>query len=163
MSTPTLFLRRARLSCAFLLLATIATACGSDTEKASDPATDTYAASLGVNIAAMQKKADGLYYQDVIVGTGSDAIAGRTLTVTYTGWLTDGTQFDSNVGKAAFTVAPLGTANVIAGWNIGLQGMKVGGKRRLAIGSGLAYGATGSGTIGKNKTLVFDVILLSAQ
>ncbi|MDQ6612572.1 MAG: FKBP-type peptidyl-prolyl cis-trans isomerase [Gemmatimonadota bacterium] len=163
MSTPSTYFRRARIRCAFVLFAAFASACGSDTETASDPATQTFAASLGVNIATMQKKADGLYYQDIVTGTGAEAIAGRTITVTYTGWQTDGQQFDTNVGGTPLTVSPLGTAGVIAGWNLGLQGMKVGGKRRLVIGSGLAYGAAGNGPIGKNKTLVFDVVLLTVQ
>ena len=160
-----MFLRRARSRCALILFAAAASACSSssDTETASNPATETFAASLGVNVAAMQKKADGLYYQDIVVGTGVEAVAGRAVTVRYTGWLSDGTKFDSNVGGAPFTVTPLGTANVIAGWNLGLQGMKVGGTRRLVIGSGLGYGAAGNGPIGKNKTLVFDVVLLTVQ
>ncbi|MEP6780265.1 MAG: FKBP-type peptidyl-prolyl cis-trans isomerase [Gemmatimonadaceae bacterium] len=164
MSFPTPFFRRARIGCALILLASVAGACGSDTEVASNPATETFAASLGVNVAAMQTKAANLYYQDIIVGTGAEAIAGKSVSVTYTGWLADGTQFDTNVGGVVLVVTPLGNANVIQGWNLGLQGMKAGGKRRLVIGSGLGYGATGSAPlIGKNKTLVFDVTCLAVN
>ena len=164
MFASTQFFRRARLSCALVFLASAANACGSDTESASNPTTETFAAALGVNVATMQKKAENLYYQDVVVGTGTEAIAGRAVSVTYTGWLADGTQFDSNVGGSAFVVVPLGTASVIQGWNLGLQGMRVGGKRRLVIGSGLAYGAAGSPpVIGKNKTLVFDITCLAVN
>ncbi|MEP6766612.1 MAG: FKBP-type peptidyl-prolyl cis-trans isomerase [Gemmatimonadaceae bacterium] len=164
MSLPTQFFRRARLSCAFVFLAVVANACGDDTEVASTPATETYASALGVNIAAMQTKAENLYYQDVIVGTGTEAIAGKAVSVIYTGWLADGTQFDSNVGGAPFVVSPLGQANVIKGWNLGLQGARVGGKRRLVIGSGLAYGAEGSSpSIGKNKTLIFDITIVAVN
>jgi hypothetical protein len=80
----------------------------------SNPATDTYAASLGVNIAAMTKKSDNLYVQDLVVGSGAEAISGRTLGMVYTGWLTNASQFDSNVGKANFSFQ-LGAGQVIAG------------------------------------------------
>ena len=157
--------RRVRLNSAAVLLMAAFTACstGADSTTPSNPATETYASSLSVRIADMQKKSDNLYYQDVVVGTGTEAIAGRTISVTYTGWTADGTQFDSNVGKTPFQVVGLGTANVIVGWNLGLQGMKVGGKRRLVIGSALGYGESGNGSIGRNKTLVFDVTLLGVQ
>lgn len=128
----------------------------------SNPATETFAASLGVNISQMTKKSDALYIQDLVVGTGTEAANGRTLQVTYTGWLVNGTQFDSNVGKATFPLVLPG--NVIAGWNLGLVGMKAGGKRRLVIGSDLAYGPSGRApAIGPNSTLVFDVIVVSVQ
>jgi len=119
----------------------------------SVPANDTYAASLGVNIAMMTKKSDNLYFQDLTVGTGETAVVGKTVTMNYTGWLANGTRFDG--GQYAF---PLGAGQVIAGWDQGIQGMKVGGKRRLVIGSELGYGSRGSGsTIPPHATLVFDV------
>lgn len=130
---------------------------------ASNPATETFAQSLGVNISQMTKVSDALYIQDLVVGTGAVATSGKSLQVTYTGWLANGTQFDSNVGKAAFTFT-LGAHAVIDGWDLGIVGMKVGGKRRLVIGSALAYGPGGNGpAIPPNSTLVFDVQLLSAQ
>lgn len=128
----------------------------------TDPATTVYAASLGVNISAMTKLSKALYIQDLIVGTGSAASNGRLLSVTYTGWLVNGTQFDSNVGKDTYAFT-LGTGTVIPGWDQGLVGMRVGGKRRLVIGSALAYGTQGHGTVPSNSTLVFDVQLTAAQ
>lgn len=128
----------------------------------SDPATDTFAAALGVNLAAMTKKGDGLYIQDLVVGTGAEAVAGRTLGMVYSGWLANGTKFDSNVGGANFSFA-LGAGQVVAGWDQGIVGMKVGGKRRIIMGSALGYGASGSGPIPPNATLVFDVELKTLQ
>ncbi len=128
----------------------------------SDPATDTFAAALGVNLAAMTKKGDGLYIQDLVVGTGAEAVAGRTLGMVYSGWLANGTKFDSNVGGANFSFA-LGAGQVVAGWDQGIVGMKVGGKRRIIMGSALGYGASGKGPIPPNATLVFDVELKTLQ
>ncbi len=128
----------------------------------SNPAVEVYAAGLGVNIANMTKKQDALYIQDLVVGTGADAVVGKTLRMVYSGSLINGTKFDSNVGGAAFTFT-LGAGQVIAGWDLGIQGMKVGGKRKLVIGSALGYGRAGSGPIPANATLVFDVEILSLQ
>jgi FKBP-type peptidyl-prolyl cis-trans isomerase len=106
---------------------------------------------------------------DLTVGTGAEATAGKRLTVNYTGWLYDpskpdnkGQQFDSSVGGAPFSFTLGG--NVIDGWNRGLVGMKVGGKRRLIVPPELAYGAAGfPPAIPGNATLVFDVELLGVQ
>lgn len=147
------------------LLLTVISACSenvSATIGPSNPETETYATALGVDMASMTKKADGVFYKDVVVGTGAEAIAGRTLGVTYTGWLTSGTQFDSNVGRGNFSF-PLGTNFVISGWDIGMVGMKVGGRRQLVIGSSKAYGAAGRDGIPPNATLVFDVELKTVQ
>ena len=110
-------------------------------------------------------KADsGLQYWDIKVGTGAVAETGQTVMVHYTGWLTSGKKFDSSVGKAPFEVTPLGNAPVIKGWNEGILGMKVGGKRQLRIPPDLAYGADGyPGAIPPNATLIFDVQLLSVR
>jgi FKBP-type peptidyl-prolyl cis-trans isomerase FkpA len=156
----------ARPSAVVRLLAATAflTACGSESTgpgAPSNPALDTYNSTLGVNIASMTKRGDNLYVQDLVVGTGAEAIAGRTLRVTYSGWLVNGTRFDSNVGGAAFSFT-LGIGRVITGWDQGVVGMRVGGKRKLVIGSQLGYGSQGSGAIPPNATLVFDVELLGA-
>jgi FKBP-type peptidyl-prolyl cis-trans isomerase len=136
---------------------------GTDPGSPSNPATDTFAASLGVNIAQMTKISDALYYQDLVAGTGvTSAQPGRSVSVTYTGWLTNGTQFDSNVGKAPLNFT-LGNQQVIEGWELGLLGMRAGGKRRLVIGSAMGYGAGGNGAIRPNTTIVFDVQMLSVQ
>jgi FKBP-type peptidyl-prolyl cis-trans isomerase FkpA len=105
---------------------------------------------------------------DVRVGTGTEATVGKTLSVNYSGWLYDtsktegkGTLFDSNSGRGAFQFVLGG--NVIAGWNQGIVGMKVGGLRRIIIPPNLGYGAAGSGPIPPNATLIFDVELLAVQ
>jgi FKBP-type peptidyl-prolyl cis-trans isomerase FkpA len=106
---------------------------------------------------------------DLVVGTGAEAVNGKRLTVNYTVWLyTDttadhkGTQYQTTVGGTPFSFV-LGTGQVIRGWEQGLVGMKVGGKRELVIPPDLAYGSTGNGDIPPNATLVFDVELLNVQ
>ncbi len=108
---------------------------------------------------------DGLRYQDVTVGTGTEVKAGSTATVNYTGWLTNGTKFDSslNSGRTPFDVQNVGSANVIQGWNEGLIGMKVGGKRKLFIPPDLGYGAQANGSIPANSILIFEIDLLSVK
>ncbi|MEP6495058.1 MAG: FKBP-type peptidyl-prolyl cis-trans isomerase [bacterium] len=143
----------------------LATACADNGPSGapSNPATETFAPSLAVNISDMTRLSEALYIKDLVVGTGATANVGRTLSVTYTGWLVNGTQFDSNVGKTALSF-PLGQRAVIDGWDAGLVGMHVGGKRLLVIGSDLAYGANQKGPlIAPNSTLVFNVQLLGVQ
>ena len=128
----------------------------------SNPAVETYASALGVNIAQMVKRNDHLYVQDLTVGSGAEAVSGRTLDMRYTGWLVNGNRFDSNAGGPVFTFT-LGAGMVIPGWDQGVAGMKVGGKRKLVIGSTLGYGRAGSGPIPPNATLVFDVELVAVR
>ncbi len=111
------------------------------------------------------KMASGLQYIDVKVGTGADAKTGQTATVHYTGYLAaDGKKFDSSVDKGTPFPFPLGAGKVIKGWDDGVAGMKVGGKRRLIIPSDLGYGDSGyPPVIPAKATLVFDVELLSVK
>ena len=103
----------------------------------------------------------GVQYWDITPGTGATAVSGQKVTVNYTGWLTSGKQFDTSVGKRPFQFK-LGAGQVIQGWDDGVAGMKVGGKRQLRIPPNLGYGSQGiSGTIPPNATLVFDVELLA--
>jgi FKBP-type peptidyl-prolyl cis-trans isomerase FkpA len=103
-----------------------------------------------------------LQIEDLTVGTGATAAAGDTINVLYTGTFLDGKVFDASSlhGNSPFTFQ-LGAGQVIKGWDQGLVGMKVGGKRRLTIPSALAYGAAGAGTIPPNTPLRFEVDLLS--
>jgi FKBP-type peptidyl-prolyl cis-trans isomerase len=103
-----------------------------------------------------------LIIEDIIVGEGDLAEAGRTVSVHYTGWLTDGTKFDSSKDRNEPFDFPLGRGHVIKGWDVGVAGMKVGGSRKLTIPSEMGYGARGAGgVIPPNATLIFDVELLA--
>lgn len=106
----------------------------------------------------------GLKYVDQVLGTGDVATAGKTTTVHYTGWLENGKKFDSSVDRGQPFSFPLGAGRVIQGWDEGVQGMKVGGKRKLTIPSDLGYGPRGAGgVIPSNATLIFDVELLGVR
>ena len=106
----------------------------------------------------------GLKIEDLEVGTGDEATAGRTVVVHYTGWLLDGTKFDSSVDRGTPFEFRLGAGQVISGWDQGVEGMRVGGKRRLTIPPELAYGDRGAaGVIPPGATLVFEVELLEVK
>jgi hypothetical protein len=104
-----------------------------------------------------------LRYTDTVIGTGAPAAAGKKFTVHYTGRLTDGKKFDSSVDRNVPFTFVQGRRQVIAGWDIGFEGMKVGGKRTLFIPYQLAYGEAGNGTIPPKAELIFDVELLGVS
>ncbi len=130
----------------------------------ADPATSSYAAALNVTISSMTKTATGLYYKDLVAGTGATASAGYTVRVAYSGWLVNGQQFDTTDGKVpAYFEFLLNAGQVIKGWDEGVQGMKVGGRRQLVIPPDLGYGETGKNPIPGNAVLVFEVALLQVR
>lgn len=103
----------------------------------------------------------GLEIEDQIVGDGDEAVAGQTVEVHYTGWLTDGTKFDSSHDRNQTFSFKLGGGQVIAGWDQGVAGMKIGGARKLTIPPEMGYGERGAGgVIPPNATLVFKVELI---
>jgi FKBP-type peptidyl-prolyl cis-trans isomerase FkpA len=122
----------------------------------------TFAPELQVDLAASTKSASGLYYRDMDPGSGPVVAPGQQVSVFYTGWLANGQQFDSNAGGSPFSFR-LGARRVIDGWDQGVAGMRVGGKRQLIIPAALGYGAAGSGPIPPNAILVFNVEVISAQ
>ncbi|HEY4215684.1 MAG TPA: FKBP-type peptidyl-prolyl cis-trans isomerase [Gemmatimonadaceae bacterium] len=112
--------------------------------------------SLNVNLAAMSRRPDDMYVQDLTVGTGKVATTGRTVVVRFTGWLSDGKEFDS--GELTVT---LGTNKTIRAWEVGLLGMRVGGKRRLIVPPALGYGDKANGPIPANAVLIFEMEMTS--
>jgi FKBP-type peptidyl-prolyl cis-trans isomerase FkpA len=147
-------------SCALGLTLTLALA---GCERAKPP---TPASAAGSAEAAAPRP---MQKNDTVAGTGKEAVAGTTAVVNYTGWLYEpgaqlqhGAQFDSSVGRSPFSFQ-LGAGQVIKGWDDGVQGMKVGGKRTLIVPAAMGYGAGGAGPIPPNATLIFDVELLDVQ
>ena len=108
--------------------------------------------------------ASGLVFEELVVGSGNAAASGQKVSVHYTGWLTNGTKFDSSKDRGDPFIFPLGKGQVIKGWDEGVQGMKIGGVRKLTIPPNLGYGARGAGgVIPPNATLVFEVELLAIK
>jgi FKBP-type peptidyl-prolyl cis-trans isomerase FkpA len=117
-----------------------------------------------VDTTQLRRTASGLGIQELVVGTGATAEPGRWVGLHYTGWLTDGTEFDSSRRGRELLKFPLGQGRVIAGWEEGVAGMKVGGRRKLVIPPALGYGDAGAGgVIPPGATLVFDVELCEVK
>ena len=131
---------------------------------ATTPATTPGPVPAPTQEAKVHTLPSGLVYEDLVVGEGQVAEAGQTATVHYTGWLTDGTKFDSSLDRGDPFQFALGAGQVIRGWDEGVQGMRIGGKRKLTIPSDLGYGSRGAGgVIPPNATLVFEVELLGLK
>lgn len=149
---------------------TASTATAAAKTAATPSAADAQAASTG-NVpgipqltGTVQQAPSGLRYLDEVVGTGATVQKGQSASVHYTGWLTTGQKFDSSRDRGQPFAFPVGAGRVIAGWDEGVAGMKVGGKRRLILPPALGYGAQGApGAIPPNATLIFDVEVLAAQ
>ena len=110
------------------------------------------------------KTPSGLVIEDLVVGTGDSASPGQRVSVHYTGWLTNGNKFDSSKDRGQPFMFSLGRGEVIRGWDEGVAGMKIGGKRKLTIPPDLGYGARGAGgVIPPNATLMFEVELLAVR
>ena len=147
-----------------ITLLVLTSAAIAQTTPAKKPAAKPAAAGPTKVTGAPTKTASGLEYWDIKVGTGAVAQSGQHVGVEYTGWLTNGKKFDSSVGSGKPFDFMLGAGQVIKGWDEGVAGMKIGGKRQLRIPPDLAYGAQGySGLIPPNSTLIFDVKLLEVK
>ncbi|HZB27952.1 MAG TPA: FKBP-type peptidyl-prolyl cis-trans isomerase [Gemmatimonadales bacterium] len=153
-------LSRPLIAFAVLVLA----ACGDRTEREDATQAGGFNAALGVDTAAMTRTPTGLRYQSLAAGQGEEATAGKTVSVHYTGWLPNGEKFDSSRDRNQPFEFSLGAGQVIAGWDEGVAGMKVGGRRKLVIPPDLAYGTAGAPPdIPPGATLVFDVELLDVR
>jgi FKBP-type peptidyl-prolyl cis-trans isomerase FkpA len=129
-----------------------------------DPRETTFAPSLGIDLGGMTEHPSGLFYLDSPGGFGPVAEPGRRVTVHYTGRLADGTTFDSSRDRGDPFSIVLGVGEVIRGWDVGIQGMRVGGTRTLVIPSEMGYGERGAGNvIPPNAVLVFEVELLEVR
>jgi peptidylprolyl isomerase len=165
-----------RLSPALVLLLAV-TACGEvqsggaiDAIRAPDipempviPELVDYHADLDIAIAEMKQLTSGLLYQDDSVGTGDSVTVGSTVAVHYTGWLPDGTQFDSSRDSGQPYVFQVGRGEVIEAWDEGMLGMQVGGRRKLVVPPALGYGESGYGPIPSNAILVFAIELMEIR
>ncbi len=118
----------------------------------------TYVGALNVDLKASTRSPSGLVYRDLKVGTGAVVVAGQSVEAKYAGWLPNGTEFDH--GSYTFVA---GAGRVIAGWDEGVVGMRVGGKRQLIVPPELGYGAGGNGPIPPNAVLVFAVEVVTAK
>jgi FKBP-type peptidyl-prolyl cis-trans isomerase len=120
--------------------------------------------NLNMNISDNgSQQAPQLLISDLVVGTGTEAVAGKHIVVNYKGTLIDGTEFDSSYSRGVPFDFDLGAGQVIAGWEQGFSGMKVGGKRKLVIPANLGYGERAIGPIPANSTLIFEVELLDVK
>ncbi len=139
-----------------LAMIVIASACTKKEEKKPEAANTQTAPQAAIVNAKVEMN-------DTVVGKGAEAVNGKAVTVHYTGTLKDGTKFDSSVDRKEPFTFTLGAGQVIKGWEQGILGMKVGGKRKLTIPPELAYGDNAVGAIPAKSTLIFDVELLGVK
>ena len=127
------------------------------------PLATTYSPELNVDLEGMEETESGLRYEVLKEGTGAVVQPGQTALVHYTGWLPDGTQFDTSRDRGEPLAFPVGAGRVIRGWDEGVAGMAIGEQRKLVIPPDLGYGPMGQGPIPPNATLVFDVELIAIE
>jgi peptidylprolyl isomerase len=149
-------MKKTFLTAMAVLCLSLGTALAASTTKATTTAKKEAAKPMTKEVTALQIK-------DLTVGRGAEATAGKRVSVHYTGTLTNGTKFDSSLDRGTPFEFTLGAGEVIQGWDKGVAGMKVGGKRHLIIPPSLGYGASPVGSIPANSTLVFDVELLGIK
>jgi peptidylprolyl isomerase len=145
-----------------LFFAVALAACEDDSATEPDPREVEYDESLGIDISRMTETSTGLFYEDVTVGSGAVAAAGDEVDVLYSGWLPNGTLFDTTDDNGVPITFTLGAGEVIDGWDQGLVGMRVGGVRKLVIPPALGY-PQGNGPIPPNSVIVFRVELAGVQ
>ncbi|MEE9207723.1 MAG: FKBP-type peptidyl-prolyl cis-trans isomerase [Gemmatimonadota bacterium] len=167
-------MKRFRLA-GFALLLTAGAGCadsGSDSETPEAAVPETaglavspdFAAELGVDLESMTRSASGLYKQDLADGIGLSARPGHLVVIRYTGWIPNGEQFDSSEDDPEPYTFPLGAGRAIEGWEEGIAGMRIGGKRRLVIPPQLGYGSRGvPGNVPPNATLVYEIELIDIR
>jgi FKBP-type peptidyl-prolyl cis-trans isomerase len=164
----TLVTSNTRLALAFVVAAGLSAQISACTKKTTEETTTAAAPAATAETAATTETAatpTELKSEDLKVGDGTEAVDGKTVVVHYTGTLTDGKKFDSSLDRGQPFEFPLGAGRVIKGWDMGVKGMKVGGKRKLTIPAALGYGEAGTpgGPIPPNATLVFEVELLGVK
>ena len=157
---PTVILNRFLVGSVLVALA----ACGGKPDRDAVVTRGSFSASLGIDTTTMTRTPSGLRYQDLVKGQGAEAVAGKSVVVHYTGWLPNGEKFDSSRDRNEPFSFTLGAGQVIAGWDEGVAGMKVGGRRKLVVPPDLGYGTAGAPPdIPPGATLVFEVELLNVR
>lgn len=159
--TDSLQMQKLRSILAVFAVAVLATSCLEGELFVPDVENVYFEPSLGVDLAASTKTASGLYYRDITVGPGTQVLMvdGDSVGVRYRGWLRNGVAFDSNTTAALPLRFRTGSRAVVDGFDEGVRGMRVGGRRQIIIPPGLGYGSQGSAAIPSNSILVFDVTL----
>jgi len=165
---PERFMSRFFRGFSILFVATLGCQQNATTTQSNSPSSQTSTTSTSTVPApaapGTRTTASGLQIQDLQVGTGLEAVKGKRVSIHYTGTLVDGTKFDSSLDRGTPYELTLGAAEVIAGWDEGIVGMKIGGKRRLTIPPRLGYGERGyPGAIPPNATLMFDLELMDVK
>jgi len=157
--------RALALTALAMTLVAVAGCLGDSTGVSSSPTVEetTFASSLGVDLTKSTRTTNGAYVRDLVVGTGKVVASGDSVSVKYSGWLSDGTLFDSNASASTTFSFRVGAGRVIPGWDEGVPGMHVGGKRQILVPPMLAYGVNSYGPIPGNSVLVFNVEVVSSQ